>query len=48
MTPDVVDYKMDVYEVAMCDPSDGGADALFRLEHSSKAASVSRDKLRLF
>jgi hypothetical protein len=31
MTPDVVDYEMDVYEVAMCDPSDGGADAFFRL-----------------
>ena len=29
MTLDALDYKMDVYEVAMCDPSDGGADALF-------------------
>jgi hypothetical protein len=29
MTPDVVDYEMDVYEAAMCNPSDGGADSFF-------------------
>jgi hypothetical protein len=29
MLLDAVDYKMDVYEVAMCDPSDGGTDAFF-------------------
>jgi hypothetical protein len=48
MSLDTVDYKMDVYEAALCDPSDGGADAFFRLEHSSTAASVSRDKVHLF
>jgi hypothetical protein len=48
MSLDAVDYEMDVYEAAMCDPSDGGADAFFRLEHSSSAASGSRDKVRLF
>jgi hypothetical protein len=32
----------------MCDPSDGGADAFFLLEHLSTAASVPRDKVRLF
>jgi hypothetical protein len=48
MLLDVVDYEMDVYEAAMCDPSDGGADAFFRLEHSSIAASVPRDKVCLF
>jgi hypothetical protein len=48
MTLDAVDYEMDVYEAAMYDPSDGGADAFFRLEHSSKAANISRNKVRLF
>jgi hypothetical protein len=48
MSLDAVDYEMDVYEAAMCDPSDGGADAFFRLEHSSTAASVPRNKVRLF
>jgi hypothetical protein len=48
MSLDAVDYEMDVYEAAMCDPSDGGADAFFRLEHSSSLASGSRDKVRLF
>jgi hypothetical protein len=48
MLLDAVDYKMDVYEAAMCDPSDGGVDAFFRLEHSSTAASVPRNKVRLF
>jgi hypothetical protein len=28
MSLDVVDYEMDVYEAAMCDPSDGGTDFL--------------------
>jgi hypothetical protein len=48
MLLDAVDYEMDVYEAAMCDPSDGGADAFFLLEHSSIAASGSRDKVRPF
>jgi hypothetical protein len=48
MSLDAVDYEMDVYEAAMCDPSDGGTDAFFRLEHSSTVASVLRDKVRLF
>jgi hypothetical protein len=48
MSLDAVDYEMDVYETTMCDPSDGGADAFFRLEHSSTAASGSCDKVRLF
>ena len=48
MSLDVVDYKMDVYKVAMCDPSNGGTDAFFRLEHSSKATSVPHDKVHLF
>jgi hypothetical protein len=48
MSLDAVDYEMDVYEAAMCDPSDGGADAFFPLEHSSTAASGSHDKVRLF
>jgi hypothetical protein len=29
ITPDAVDYKMDVYEAAMCDPFDGGTDLSF-------------------
>ena len=48
MSLDVVDYKMDVYEATMCNPSDSGADAFFRLEHSSTAASIPRNKVRLF
>jgi hypothetical protein len=48
MSLDVVDYKMDVYEAAMCDPSDGGANAFFQLEHSSTTANVPRDKVSLF
>jgi hypothetical protein len=48
MTPDAKDYKMDVYEATMCNPSDGCTDAFFRLEHSSIAASVPRNKVRLF
>jgi hypothetical protein len=48
MSLDAVDYEMDVYEAAMCDPSDGGTVAFFLLEHSSTGASVPRDKVRLF
>jgi hypothetical protein len=48
MSLDVVDYEMDVYEVVMCDPSDGGTDAFFLLEHSSTTASIPRDKVHLF
>jgi hypothetical protein len=48
MTPDAVDYEMDVYEATMHDPSDGGADALFLSEHSGTAANVPRNKVRLF
>jgi hypothetical protein len=48
MSLDVVDYEMDVYEATMCDPSDGGTDVFFRLEHSSTAASVPCDKVRFF
>jgi hypothetical protein len=48
MSLDVVDYEMDVYEAAMCNPSDGGADTFFRLENSSTAANGSLDKVRLF
>jgi hypothetical protein len=48
MSLDAVDYEMDVYETVMYDPSDGGADVFFRLEHSSTAANGSRDKECLF
>jgi hypothetical protein len=48
MSLNAMEYEMDVYEVAMCDPSDGGVDAFFRLEHSSTVASGSRDKVHLF
>jgi hypothetical protein len=48
MSLDVVDYEMDVYKATMCDPSNGGADAFFRLEHSSTAASIPRDKVHFF
>jgi hypothetical protein len=48
MSLDDVDYEMDVYKAVMCDPSDGGTDAFFQLEHSSTAASVPRNKVRLF
>jgi hypothetical protein len=48
MSLDAMDYEMDVYEAAMCDPSDGGVDAFFLLEHSSTAANVSRNKVRIF
>jgi hypothetical protein len=48
MLLDAVEYEMDVYEAAMCHPSHGGANAFFRLEHSSTTASVPRDKVRLF
>jgi hypothetical protein len=48
MSLDAVDYEMDVYKAAMCDPSDGGTDAFFLLEHLSTAASGSREKVRLF
>jgi hypothetical protein len=47
MTPNAVDYEMDVYKATMCHPSNGGADAFFRLEHSSTTASIPRDKVRL-
>ena len=45
---DTVDYKMDVYEALMCDPSNGGVDAFFRLEHLSRAANVPHNKVSLF
>ena len=48
MSFNAVGYKMDVYEAAMCDPSDGGADAFFCLEHLSRAANVPHNKVRLF
>jgi hypothetical protein len=48
MSLDAVDYEMDVYEAAMCDPSDGGTDAFFLLEHSSTTARVPRDKVCIF
>ena len=48
MLLDVVDYEIDVYEAAMCNPSNGGTDAFFCLEHSGKAASVPHDKVYLF
>ena len=48
MLLDVVDYEMDVYEAAMCDPSDGGGDAFFCLEHLSTVASVPCDIVHLF
>jgi hypothetical protein len=40
MSPNAVDYEMDFYEAAMCDPSDGGIDAFFQLEHSSNSANL--------
>ena len=45
---DVVDYKMDVYEAAMYNPSDGRDDAFFCLEHSSTVASIPHNKVHLF
>jgi hypothetical protein len=48
MLLDAVDYEMDVYEAAMCDPSDGGADAFFRLEHSGTSAIIPHDKVHFF
>ena len=32
----------------MCDLSDGGYDGFFRLEHSSRAVNIPRNKVRLF
>ena len=48
MSLDAMDYKMDVFEAVMYNPSDGGTDAFFCLEHLSRAASVPYDKVRLF
>jgi hypothetical protein len=48
MSLDAVDYEMDVYEAAMCNPSDGGVDAFFLLEHSGTSPIIPCDKVRLF
>ena len=48
MLLDAVDYEIDDYKAAMCDPSDGGIDVFFRLEHSSRTASVPCNKVYFF